>query len=339
VEGIGVAADPADDVGRRSWVVSTNARGDYRIRLRPGRYSMHLSNVSGLRSRIPAIDLDTIQVTDRVTRFNYQYGGSKVTGTIAGPKGGVSSGVIIAHGTERAGVHVVVMARIKDGKYSFFVAPGKYRLESDSLPTGLPKFEGQELTVSGDTTIHLEATGHYVTGRVALGAKEPLVGARVQAWGEVAGVSRSSEVATGGDGKYGMYLPSGRYGVTVWPARSQRFISTKAIECVVDDDEHFDIDMSGVEWTGTVRDLLTGEPIDSVAVNACYVRFNGCFAEDVTHSGGEFRLVLGRSGGPYSIRVTRKDDGALLLKSPDVFATEDTTFILEASQPPDSKGE
>ena len=328
VEGIEVVLDPADDAPRGgSWsgeAVRTDPRGKYRIWLKPGPYRLVLY---ARKLRVPYADLDTIHLTKAVTRFDHTYAGAKVSGVVTGPEGRpVSSGVIMAVGSETGSRREVdVLARVHNGKFAFFLRPGEFGIKSDSLPPGLPMASWLDLRVSGDTTLHIDASGHRVSGRVLLGSDTPLAAATIIAMAYAGGTSRRAETVTANDGSYEAFLPSGSYGLVVRPGPSQSFISSKTIERDIRGPGRLDIDMSGVEWRGTVRDSA-GALVDSVVVGAYYGSPRR-WAEDVTRDGGRFRLIV-QSWGTYSVVVMKSDRRTQLGEWSGIPARSDSTLNL-----------
>jgi hypothetical protein len=175
--------------------------------------------------------------------------------------------------------------------------------------------------VQADTTFDILLGGDLVTGTVYGPGGAPLDSVLVTA----SGTSDAVRARTALDGTFSLYAHAGSYRFICEPGGSDSYILTRISTLwSITGPATFDFDLSGVEWTGTVRSSATLSPIEGVGVKAdlfgdSYYRS----ARATTDAAGQFRLVLEPSReyslSFYSPAVT---DSFL----PGFFASADTTF-------------
>lgn len=328
VEGMGVFFDPADDKYTNGLLVRTDRKGAFYHRALPGPYRICLFRF-GNYLRVPDVDLDTVWLRAPSARLDYRYGGVKVEGRVFGPGGSpVRSGSIKAWGHGRDQREVALESKIVGGHYKMFVSQGEYYFGTEA-PATLPSVDGgQKVDISTDTTIDFSADGHLVTGRVVLGAGQPVPGAHVRVDGMANGQQISAHDEARPDGRYRVYLPSGGYQFLVTPGASDSFVVMQFFSLdSLSAARTLDLDMSGTEWHGTVRDTTTGLPLRSVRIVATSAASTNISAVSVSDERGRFRLVLW-PGQIYTVAMTSSKLRIAQKTISGTRANKDSTFDL-----------
>jgi hypothetical protein len=280
--------------------------------------------------RVPRVFLGTINVAPGGTTLDYQYGGFKVVGRVFGPGGKlIRDGTVQAYGSEhetRRGVSVE--GRIRYGRYTMFLARGSYYFRTKPSPTYFPGVaDHREISISRDTTLNFSEDGNLIRGKITIG-RRPLASVEIEADGGT--LPDKFEVTAQNtpkrDGSYRFYLPRGHYIFIAKPGGSSAHVSRRIFHHEVTGPQTLNLDLSGVEWQGTVRDSITGAGAKSVTVSAA-LGGSGIPAVSTTDRRGRFNLVLER-GRSYVISLSR-DDGTIAPKEiRSLFAGGDSTFDL-----------
>lgn len=302
----------------------TDGNGRYRITLAAGRYRVFLDPTRGY----PFVELPTIDIRPGHPEVNYRYTGVRISGTLQGPAGAtIQEGrVAVFRLPEGDGDFTAAQSDLLSGRYSILVPPGTYRLLASPsyMGIGFPTLRIEPLVVASDTTLDLTLDGHLVTGTVRGQNGAPLDRISIRADSYTNLVSTFSR----SDGTYAMYLPTDVYTMQLRPWDAHFIASREYPPVSVTGPMTLDFDMSGVEWTGTVRWTL-----DSSAVADAYVgvseigKYFGASAH--TDASGQFRLIVkpntyyrlfvGYSGGAEEIG--------------NVATTADSTFNLYVEGP------
>jgi len=246
---------------------------------------------------------------------------AKVTGTVRGPGAApLSAGSLLA-----SSEYTSTRAEIVGGRYTFLLPEGTYRFSIDprQLGTGVPEVAFPGIDVVADSTIDFSVDGNLVSGTVMGPGGLPLEAA----WVYADGVNASATSQTAADGTYRLYLPSRDYRFYVDPGRG--YIATRSYgPTLVTAPRTLDFDVSGVEWSGTVRNATTGEPLPQIEVRAFGRKISGgSYANWVTGADGLFRLVLERNT-TYDLAVTPLDPHGPYVVFRSIPAVNDSTFDL-----------
>lgn len=331
VEGVDVCFDPTDDDRSVYWCQRTNRMGAFRMWVRPARYRPILR---ARHVRVPDVDLETMALTLPSNELNYRYGGIRIVGRLLGPGGKpVQSGSVeaLGSGPDRRGFYVE--SKFSEGHYTLFVPPTSYYFKTRPMPAYLPSLEGERMgaSASSDTTIDFSADGHLITGKVTIRNGIPLPSADVEVYGLSLpdSVEVSARNTTKSDGSYRFCLPAGGYAFIVRPGPRTRFVLPRTLSVEVTAPRTNNLDLSGVEWTGIVRDSVTGSPLKSVAVTATITLGNGAYryvsAASVSDGKGRFRLVL-ESGRTYLLSLSKADGRIAPKEVWGMVAGSDSTF-------------
>jgi hypothetical protein len=212
---------------------------------------------------------------------------------------------------------------LRDQRYRLFLPRGEYRFTATPPPSalGLPTTRTDPIMIAADSTIDLSVTGNPVSGSVLLGAI-PLAGATVLAQsGDV-----SARDTTRSDGSYTLFLPSGNYSFRVYPGREDLYIMPRSYGASISGPQSIPLDLSGTDWTGTVRSAT-----DSTVVPAVDVRAVDSFSFDsgvsTTDMAGMFHVVL-QSGRTFEIQLSSTSSGIIPRQIHGIPAGADSTFDL-----------
>lgn len=306
--------------------VLTDRRGDFRMRVTPGRYRAMLF---ALYARVPDALIGTVWLRAPAAKLDYTYDGLRIQGHLIGPGGQpVHRGRVAVLGHGRNGFNAYMAAEVDGGRYEVFGPPGEYLFVTMPSPGWLPSVHGnQMIDISADTTIDLPAGGNLVTGKVTLGPGKPLAGVRVEANGDPGGRETSAWDRTRHDGGYRLCLPPGSYSLTVRPDPSHAFISERFFPHTITAPQTIDLDMTGTAWRGTVRDSATGAALEAITVSATTPTGGHVLAADRTAADGRFMLIL-TPGWDYALSLSSREGqpGPRLL--PANRAGNDTTLDL-----------
>lgn len=269
-------------------IATTDARGVYRITLPEGVYDVWIGGVAD--SGFLPVLVDQARLIPPRATLDYRYIGYRVSGRLLGPGGAaLTAGDVKAYG-ER----LITRSALRSGRYSLLLPAGTYALRAEPgfQYTGLPNVTYPGVRVASDTTIDLSVDGYAVTGTVFGPEGTAMDGAAVQA---STGLAFSHALADG-NGQYLLYAPAGEYTFQVYPPPYARYIASRGFSSVlVTSPKTLDFDLSGVEWTGTVRNAVTLDPVASVDISVwgyeplTHVTSS---ASTLTDAVGSFRLVL-----------------------------------------------
>jgi hypothetical protein len=268
--------------------VRTNASGAYSIDLPPGGYWISVSPASGSGYGDVSV---TRNFSGRAGTFDYQYSGFRVSGTVTVPDGTpMTQGIVDAQGN--AGFNA---AMVRGGAFSFILPAGTYdfRLSASSV-IGIPEVTLHDIAVSADTVLSLAIGGNLIRGTVRGPSGRPLGDANVRA----DGIDARAVARTLVDGSYAMYLPPLDYAVSVIPGPADAYIASlgPAPRSILGP-QTIDFDLSGIEWTGTVRLAGSGSPCAGASVLAAGGGFSYSTAQCFADAAGHYRFVL----RPYEV--------------------------------------
>lgn len=298
----------------RSGETFTNADGVFAISLYAGEYDVQIFPLSsqGEYGRAAA---GGVRISPERPRFDYRYTGARVQGAIRGPGG------IPVSGASVGGYRVDAAFEFREtestnGQYSMVLTPGDWDMHVDapSSPQGLPNIYLGVTHIAADTTIDISLAGEPVTATVTGPGVQPVAGAVLYLRSSFAycyGTSAS-------DGTALLYLPVGNYRGTVYP--SQGYLASRNFAASVTGPTSLNLDLSGVDWTGTVRYAGSGLPAAGARVDASSVSGPGSRAYVTVDASGTFHLVV-VPGAVYDLGIGRLDVGWF-------GAAADTTFDL-----------
>lgn len=300
---------------------ATDANGRFRIQLPTGPYRVYLQPLRGY----PYTRLARFDVAPGHTELNYRFTGVRITGTVTGPGGlALPGGSVYAFQIDQydgAGASSDLMS----GRYSLLVPPGTYRMSAEARATFGTPVVYREFTASRDTTIDVILEGTLVTGIVRGQNGAPLERIRVQATSSPS--DRPIYTYSLADGSYSMYLPSGTYAFHLepWDA-SARYIAERDYPPVsITAPTVLDFDMSGVEWSGTVKLAWDSTAVTNAGVVAVELRNEAGYntASIAADGAGRFHLIVARNTY-YSLYANVSSTNLI-----GTFATDaDTTFDL-----------
>lgn len=314
----------APDLG--SWYApqraTTDSAGAYSMQLVAGDWRVNVFAPDDILLADPFHDF-RITVSPQNSRFDLVFQGFRVQGRVIAPTGATldSATVLAISDTPSEFGNVVASTRYKNGIYSFFLPAGSYDFSGypDEYASGYPNRRLNGISVAADTTIDIVLQGELLEGLVTGPDGMPLEGALVTASGQ--GIA--SRIRTGADGRYALYAPPGNYRFICDPNEGYILDRISAVYSIAGPTTH-DFDLSGTEWTGTVRSSATNLPIPGVsAVATLFADSYNRAAVAKTEGAGQFRLVL-EPNREYSL--TFSESGMIGLTIPSIFAAADTTF-------------
>jgi hypothetical protein len=302
----------------------TDGTGHYRLSLPAGPYMVFLEPERGY----PYVLFRKVDIAPGHTELNYHYTGVRITGTMKGPNGlPLTQASVRVYGDGPENTYAA--SDLVGDQYSLLVPAGTYLVRAGAFGTfGLPAIRTQ-LTVARDTTIDFVLDGILVTGSVRGQNGVPLERIRV-----IASASSEEDIYTYTlvDGTYTMYLPAATYLWRLVPwFDSMSYIAGRDYPPVsISAPTTLDFDMSGVEWSGTVRRTSDSTAVSNADVAALELRSDYSYNAAQTRSDGvgQFRLIVGR-GLYYNLFA---EYGA---RPVGTFATSaDTTFNIYVDAPP-----
>jgi hypothetical protein len=309
-------------------VVTTDAQGRYSTTLPGATYEVWISAAAD--SGFLPLHLGDVTLRPPRVDLPLRYAGYRVSGVILVPGGALLGAGEVLVSTDNAGTRSGVV----NGRYTFLLPRGVYRfsVRPQVVGTGIPVVDFTGVGVSADTTIDFSLDGNRIEGTVTGPGGTPMDGAYVNA----SGFNVNAACQTAADGTYQLYLPSREYRFYVDPGRT--YIATRTLgPTLVTAPMTLDIDVSGAEWTGTVRNAATNQGVPQIQMRAFGQTFSGgSFAAAVTAPDGSFRLVMER-GTRYDLAVTPLDPNAPFVLFPSVLAGNDSTFDI-LLQPPTPSG-
>jgi Carboxypeptidase regulatory-like domain len=295
---------------------TTDAAGSYQAELVEGRYSVYIDATGFIADRFPDIELSKAR-----NRMDHRFTGVRISGVLTGPGGALlpnAEGIVY-------GDHGSGSIRVTSGTYSVLLPPGTYDLyfRSGDNTLGLPEIRLPQVSVASDTTIDVLLDGNLVTGVVLGPGGVPLVGATVAA-NSIRSTAHNRTLLNGG---YSLRLPSGGYIFRVTPPSNLAFIASRGYgPFVINQPVTLDFDLSGVEWTGTVRRAIDATPVASASIFASEEGASS-YASAISDATGSFRLIV-RPGALYRIRAIA-DQGRLAAPEFGVIAGADSSFDIE----------
>jgi hypothetical protein len=273
----------------------TDMNGRYRIQLQAGPYQVSVVPESGY----PPAEIARFEAGPGHTELNYRYTGVRITGTLTAP-----AGVVLAQAEvgvyRRSGPFLHwswAWSNLIGATYSLLVPAGSYELNAGAFGNvGVPSIR-RNLTVASDTTVDIDLNGNLVTGVVRGQNGLPLERIRITA--EAAPTTLPVYSFSLADGSYTIYLPDGvyRFVLRPWDA-SAGYIAPRDFPPVsITGPASLDFDLSGVEWSGTVRSAADSTVVVNRTVVADQLRSNDYAYEAWTRTdaGGKFRLIVGRN--------------------------------------------
>jgi hypothetical protein len=264
--------------------------------------------------------LSRVAISPEHPRVDLTIGGFRVEGRVMDPAGsGLDSGYVTANDHLRTHTRT----RFRNGRFVLMLPGSVYDLVASSAAAedGYPSRTVTGVPVHADTSFDIKLVGDPVTGFISGPGGAPLQGLLVTAdGGDVIARAR-----TGTDGRYTVYLPPGNYRFTCTPGPSDRYIMERIFPPRnVAGPATIDFDLSGVEWSGTVRSSATLLPLEGVWVRASL--FADLFERSAfikTNAAGEFGLVL-EPQREYRLEFFGLD--VTDLTYPGILATADSTF-------------
>lgn len=279
----------------------TDGNGRFTLQIPAGPYRVVIQPQSGY----PQAVISRFEPKPGHAEFNYRYTGVRVTGNVSGPEGAVLQNIQVGAHRWVPGVGTIEAYSSPIGStYSLLIPPGTYELGATAIATfGIPIVE-KTVTVSQDTTIDLAIDGLAVSGTVTGQNGLPLDRFRIEA---STGPGGSIVTFSKPDGTYLMYVPAGVYQFRVrhWDYEDG-YIASRSFQPVpVNASAVVNFDLSGVEWTGTVRNAADSVAVANIWVSAAELEsdFGADGASCITDATGHFRLILARNTY-YSVTVS-----------------------------------
>jgi hypothetical protein len=252
-------------------------------------------------------------------RYDFNFQGFRVAGRVTGPTGAlIDSGYVVAQSPETSSGSA--RSSLTNGNFSLLLPAGAYSFfvrDKDFL-SGLPGRSIAGVPINADTTIDIELNGIAVSGHVSGPDGLPMEGVRVRAEYLV-------QNATKADGSYRLYVPPGSYPIWFLPPFPY-YIFPRVKVVTINAPISLDCDLSGVEWTGTVRRLGAGESVPGVLLLVTQVgdEFDRVIAIE-SGAQGEFRFILERDRS-YDLKTYTPGTSEATIRLQGVAATADTTF-------------
>jgi len=299
-------------------VAHTSAQGTFSLDLPAITYNLYIYPPSS--SGLPGEGYMKVRVPRRGGRFDYQYTGVEVSGSVTGPTGEALTNAYVRF--ESLTLFRNVETRTTGGQYRAYVLPGLQSIlvEDDSDYSGIPSIT-RSITVRADTTIDFALTGHLVTGLVTGPEGSPLPSAEIVF---VGGDARSGAFADA-LGNYRLYAPTGVYEAYALPPLTRRNIVSRRFPALaIAGPTTDDLALTGITWRGTARVRGSGATIAGASVSA-YSFTDGGYGQAVSDSTGAFELYV---KSPAEYRLTASSDHYQLWDGITAIAIADSTFDL-----------
>lgn len=302
---------------------AVDSSGSFAIDLFPGTY-----RVMWFHSYVSNIYQDyedterTVEVSADHRSLDWIVDGVVVQGSMKDPSGAAvdSFGVYIDDERYEA------FTSTSTGHYQFYVPRGTYAFVAfGRYGSGIPSQRFGPISVQSDTTLDFQMDGFEVTGSVRGPGSIPLMGALVEARGQV----NSSATRSDGAGNYRMYSPPQDIRFFVRPVETW-ILPQLTASMTIAAPASIDFNVGGTEWTGIVTRSDTGAPVAGAAVTAVLV------ADDLqrkatatTDALGQFRLAI-ETGRDFDLFATMDR-----MESPRIsrVAGADSSFALEIIVP------
>lgn len=279
---------------------NTDSTGSYEVQVPEGIYDIHLRTRFDARIVLPDVDLYGVRVKAPATRFDYRYQGFPVSGRVFGPLGTAIDSVWVGVSNDSTEFYVRVLAT-PAGYRLFLPSPGTYSfyLNPARRYSGIPSRAYRGVAVLRDTTMDFRLEGNPVSGMVTVGATP------IEASVVAVGRSAAAEARTS-SGAFQMYLPIGDYDWRVYPEGNFAYIYPRFLSGPnVPGPATVNFDLSGTRWSGTVRDLSSGAPVESAKVEV-WAGYGSERATSVTDASGQYAVIL-QSYSRYNLFVTPRD--------------------------------
>jgi hypothetical protein len=319
-----LAFRPGERALLESGFAITDASGSFSVRLLSGTYQVQIQPPIGLMSRT-----ERVTVSDRNCRVDFAFLGFRVTGTVVDPNGSLlDSGWVAA---QQPGVGFA-SSPVRQGSYSLFLPAGKYSFQagSDDYWSGFSPMRQESVQIPADTTIHFRLNGILISGKVlgpdGLAMKN--VGVHAEGIGQFAYARNRTTV----DGGYRLYVPSGSY--RLWfrpphPAIIPRVVGPQTITVPTS----IDVDLSGIEWSGTVRLFGTNEPAPGIIVLVRMIDDDDRSAAIRTGAQGDFRFIV-EADRRYDLSTYDEGRREEVVRVQGITAAADTAFEILIPPPP-----
>ena len=301
----------------------TDSTGSYSLELVAGDWDLIVeppANVGYERFLYEA----RVTVSPGNSRFDLVFDGFHVNGRVIAPTGAALTDayVYVVGGDPSTGHSLDAGSSTESGVFSLLLPAGSYAFSvSTASVSGFPSQYLAGVPVQADTTFDILLGGDLITGTVYGPGALPLEGVLVTAIGPPGTVRARTAL----DGTYRLYARAGDYRFFCEPSGSNSYILARISTLrAIAGPGTLDFDLSGVEWTGTVRSSTTIFPVAGVGVTAAL--FGDAFyrtARAATGPAGQFRLVL-EPGREYSLSFHSRATADLTF--PGFLAANDTTF-------------
>jgi len=266
---------------------------------------------------------ERVTVSDNHARVDFTFRGCHVTGKVLAPNGAlVDSGrvtaFLIAPGRSTA------VSLLRQGSYSLLLPGGRYSFYAGAANywSGFSPERKESVSIAADTIIDFQLDGIQVSGRVRGPDGLPMRDVAVRAQG----ANYSIQNRTAADGSYRLYVPSGLYRLWFSPPYPFFIIPRVVGPLAVTVPTSIDEDLSGIEWTGSVRRSDTNEPAPGITVVVKVIEDGDeRIAAIRTGPQGEFRFIL-EADRRYDLATSDPERRETVVRMQGVTATTDTTL-------------
>ena len=298
----------------------TGSDGAYSVRLISGTYRVQIDPPIeyGFMART-----ELVTVSDRHNRVDFAFLGHRVTGSVVDPNGNLLDNGGVSAQLKPPGQGYAA-SWLKQGSYSLLLPAGTYLFHAGAADywSGFSPERRESVQIAADTTIDFHLGGILVSGKVLGPDGPPMEGVAVEARGENGYVQNRTAI----DGGYRLYVPSGPYRLWFRPPHPFYIIPRIVGPLTITAPISIDGDLSGIEWSGTVRRLGTNEPAPGISIAARMVDDDDQRAAAIrTGLQGEFRFVL-EADRRYDLTTYDPESGEQAVRLHGVAATADTTL-------------
>jgi hypothetical protein len=205
---------------------------------------------------------------------------------------------------------------LSSGEYDVYAGPNQ-------SGTGFPGTWVRGISVASDTTWEIRLAGDPLTGTVTGPLGGPLAGVILSAEGPV--VCSGATDAAGG---YRLYLPPGVYRLSLGDSPSLRAVDPPELPYIaVNGPATYDISVTGVSWSGSVRLSGSGDPVPGAALAAARIGTYSGYPRDTTDASGRFEFVV-QPGRAYTLEALETPGVSRERTWSPVIAGGDSTFDL-----------
>ena len=297
-----------------------DSSGTYSVRLISGTYDVEIGPTIGDGLLAHS---ERVTVSDNHARVDFTFRGCHVTGKVLAPNGAlVDSGrvtaFLIAPGRSTA------VSLLRQGSYSLLLPGGRYSFYAGAANywSGFSPERKESVSIAADTIIDFQLDGIQVSGRVRGPDGLPMRDVAVRAQG----ANYSIQNRTAADGSYRLYVPSGLYRLWFSPPYPFFIIPRVVGPLAVTVPTSIDEDLSGIEWTGSVRRSDTNEPAPGITVVVKVIEDGDeRIAAIRTGPQGEFRFIL-EADRRYDLATSDPERRETVVRMQGVTATTDTTL-------------